>query len=85
MLFITLIILPKTVKARSRRNMNRKSQTRIIRLKVSETMRGLPKLADDVASGKIKHGLGTHYVRSITYGGELAASLSIKNTSSSEK
>ncbi|XP_067026825.1 uncharacterized protein [Acropora muricata] len=54
-------------------------------LTVSETMRGLPKLADDVASGKIKHGLGTHYVRSITYGGECAASLSIKNTSSSEK
>ncbi|XP_074611614.1 uncharacterized protein LOC141866092 isoform X5 [Acropora palmata] len=47
-------------------------------------MRGLPKLAADVASGKIKHGLGTHYARSITYGGELAASLSIKNTSSSE-
>ncbi|XP_015757054.1 PREDICTED: uncharacterized protein LOC107336495 [Acropora digitifera] len=54
-------------------------------LTVSETMRGLPKLAGDVASGKIKHGLGTHYARSITYGGELAASLSIKNTSSSEK
>ncbi|XP_074611608.1 uncharacterized protein LOC141866092 isoform X1 [Acropora palmata] len=53
-------------------------------LTVSETMRGLPKLAADVASGKIKHGLGTHYARSITYGGELAASLSIKNTSSSE-
>ncbi|XP_074611613.1 uncharacterized protein LOC141866092 isoform X4 [Acropora palmata] len=53
-------------------------------LQVSETMRGLPKLAADVASGKIKHGLGTHYARSITYGGELAASLSIKNTSSSE-
>ena len=65
--------------------MNRKSQTRIILLKVSETMRGLPKLADDVASGKIKHGLGTHYARSITYGGELVASLSIKNTSSSER
>ncbi|XP_044163829.1 uncharacterized protein LOC114977292 [Acropora millepora] len=53
-------------------------------LTVSETMRGLPKLADDVASGKITHGLGTHYARSITYGGELAASLSIKNTSSSK-
>ncbi|XP_015769282.1 PREDICTED: uncharacterized protein LOC107347823 [Acropora digitifera] len=53
-------------------------------LTVSETMRGLPKLADDVAGGKIKHGLGTHYARSITYGGELAASLSIKNTSSSK-
>ena len=65
--------------------MNRKSQTRIIILKVSETMRGVPKLAADVASGKIKHGLGTHYVRSVTYGGELTASLSIKNTSSSEK
>lgn len=54
-------------------------------LTVSETMRGLPKLVDDVASGKIKYGLGTHYARSITYGGELAASLSIKNTSSSER
>lgn len=52
---------------------------------VSETMRGLPKLVDEVANGTIKHGLGTHYARSITYGGELAASLSIKNRSSSEK
>ncbi|XP_074611604.1 uncharacterized protein LOC141866090 isoform X4 [Acropora palmata] len=53
-------------------------------LTVSETIRGLPKLADDVASGKIIYGLGTHYARSITYGGELAVSLSIKNTSSSK-
>ena len=65
--------------------MNRKSQTRVIILKVSETMRGLPKLAADVASGKIKHGLGTHYARSITYGGELVASLSIENRSHSSQ
>ncbi|XP_044164536.1 uncharacterized protein LOC114969765 [Acropora millepora] len=52
-------------------------------LTVSETMRGLPKLAADVASGKFKHGLGTHYARSITYGGELVASLSIENRSHS--
>ncbi|XP_067026821.1 uncharacterized protein [Acropora muricata] len=54
-------------------------------LTVSETIRGLPKVADEVASGEIKHGLGTHYVRSITYGGELVASLSIKNSSSSSQ
>ena len=65
--------------------MNRKSQTRIFLLKVSETIIGLPKVADEVASGEIKHGLGTHYVRSITYGGELVASLSIKNSSSSSQ
>ena len=64
--------------------MSLKSQARIILLKVSETMRGLPKLVDDVASGKIKYGLGTHFARSVTYGAELAASLLIKNRSSSE-
>ena len=47
-------------------------------------MRGLPKLADEVASGNITHGLGTHYVTSVTYGGELVASMSIKNRSLSE-
>ena len=43
------------------------------------------KVADEVASGKVKHGLGTHYVRSVTYGAELVARMSIKTSSCSER
>ena len=48
-------------------------------------MDGLVEVAKEVASGQVKQGLGTHYVRSVTYGAELVASLSIKTSSKSEK
>ena len=48
-------------------------------------MDGLVEVAKEVAGGQVKQGLGTHYVRSVTYGAELVASLSIKTSSKSEK
>ena len=52
---------------------------------VNETIDGSAKVKDEVASGQLKHGLGTHYVRGATYGAEMVASLSIKSSFSSEK
>ena len=52
---------------------------------VYETMDGSVKVKDEVARGKQKAGLGTHFVRGVTYGGEMVASLSIGSSSSSEK
>ena len=43
------------------------------------------KVNDDVASGQQNHSLGTHFVRGVTYGAEMVASLSIKSSSVSEK
>ena len=43
------------------------------------------KVNDDVASGQLNHSLGTHFVRGVTYGAEMVASLSIKSSSVSEK
>lgn len=48
-------------------------------------MDGSAKVKDEVASGQQKHGLGTHYVRSVTYGAEMVASLSTKSLSSKER
>lgn len=47
-------------------------------------MDGLVKVADEVASGQVKQGLGTHFVRGVTYGAELVASLSIKSSVASK-
>ena len=48
-------------------------------------MDGSVKVNDDVASGQLNHNLGTHFVRGVTYGAEMVASLSIKSSSVSEK
>lgn len=48
-------------------------------------MEGSAKVRDEVASGQQTYGIGTHFVRGITYGAEMVASLSIKESSSAEK
>ncbi|KAL9985836.1 hypothetical protein ACROYT_G008285 [Oculina patagonica] len=52
---------------------------------INETMEGSVKVRDEVASGQQTYGIGTHFVRGITYGAEMVASLSIKESSSAEK
>lgn len=52
---------------------------------VNETTDLSVNVKDDVANGQLKHCLGTHFVRGVTYGAEMVASLSIKSSSSSEK
>ena len=48
-----------------------------------ETIEGSLKVRDDVSSGEFLDSLGTHYVRSITYGVEMVASLTFKSSSQS--
>ena len=50
-----------------------------------ETIKGSLKVRDGVSSGKFLHALGTHYVRSITYGVEMVASLTFKSSSQSSR
>ena len=48
-----------------------------------ETIEGSLKVRDDVSSGEFLDSLGTHYVRSITYGVEMVTSLTFKSSSQS--
>ena len=50
-----------------------------------ETIEGSLKVRDDVNSGEFLHSLGTHYVRSVTYGVEMVASLTFKSSSQSSR
>ena len=50
-----------------------------------ETIEGSLKVRDDVSSGEFLDSLGTHYVRSITYGVEMVASLTFKSSSESSR
>lgn len=52
---------------------------------VVETIDGSVKPRDDIASGEFLDSLGTHYVRSVTYGVEMVTSLSFKSSSKSSK
>ncbi|PFX20179.1 putative protein PHLOEM PROTEIN 2-LIKE A3 [Stylophora pistillata] len=48
-----------------------------------ETIEGSFTVRDDVNSGEFLHSLGTHYVRSVTYGVEMVASLTFKSSAES--
>ena len=48
-----------------------------------ETIEGSLKVRDDVCSGEFLHSLGTHYVRSVTYGAEMVANLTFESSSQS--
>ncbi|KAL9985832.1 hypothetical protein ACROYT_G008280 [Oculina patagonica] len=50
-----------------------------------ETIDGSVKPRDDVTSGEFLEGVGTHYVRSVTYGVEMVASLKFKSSSTTKK
>ena len=50
-----------------------------------ETIEGSLKVRDDVSSGEFLHALGTNYVRSVTYGVEMVASLTFKSLSQSSR
>lgn len=50
-----------------------------------ETIEGSLKVRDNVSSSEFRHSLGTHYVRSVTYGAEMVASLTFKSSSKSSR
>ncbi|KAL9985830.1 hypothetical protein ACROYT_G008278 [Oculina patagonica] len=50
-----------------------------------ETIDGSVKPRDDVTNGESLEGVGTHYVRSVTYGVEMVASLKFKSSSTTKK
>ena len=54
-------------------------------LQLVETIEDPLKVRDDVSSGEFLHSLGTHYVRSVTYGFEMVASLTFKSSSESSR
>ena len=53
--------------------------------KVVDTIHGQAKPGEDLAKGEFLDALGSHYVRSVTYGVEMVASLKFKSSSKSTK
>ena len=52
---------------------------------VVDTIGGQVKPREDLAKGAFLDSLGSHYVRSVTYGVEMVASLKFKSSSKSNK